>query len=48
MTKPKNFTPWDFFQLAKELAEHDVEMKIKLAKAIGQANQKAADSGSAG
>ena len=48
MTKPKNFTPWDFFQLAKEAAEHDVEMKIKLAKALGQADQKATPSGSAG
>ena len=27
------FTPFDFFRLAKEAAEHDVEMKIKLAKA---------------
>jgi hypothetical protein len=34
MTKSNSsFTPWDFFQLAKDLAEHEVEMRIRLANA---------------
>lgn len=33
MTESREFTPWDFFQLAKEAAEHEVELKIKLANA---------------
>ena len=33
MTKSTEFTPFDLFRLAKEAAEHEVEMKIKLAKA---------------
>jgi hypothetical protein len=33
MPHSNEFTPFDFFRLAKEAAEHEVEMKIKLAKA---------------
>ena len=29
----KDFTPFDFFRLAKDLSEHEVAMKIKLAQA---------------
>ena len=33
MADSNAFTPRDFFQLAREAAEHEVEMKIKLAQA---------------
>ena len=33
MAASSDFTPRDFFQLAKEAAEHEAELKIKLAKA---------------
>ena len=33
MTASKDFTPWDFIKLVKELNEHQAEMKIKLANA---------------
>ena len=33
MTASRDFTPSDFFQLAKEVAEHEAELKIRLAKA---------------
>jgi hypothetical protein len=33
MAEPRAFTPWDFLQIAKEIAEHEAELKIKLAKA---------------
>ena len=33
MTTSSNFTPWDFFQLARQAAEHEAELKIRLAKA---------------
>ena len=33
MAHSNEFTPFDFFWLAKEAAEHEVEMKIRLAKA---------------
>ena len=33
MVHSREFTPLDFFRLAKEAAEHEVEMKIKLAQA---------------
>ena len=33
MGNSNEFTPFDFFRLAKEAAEHEVEMRIRLAKA---------------
>ena len=33
MADPNAFTPFDFFRLAKEAAEHDAELKIRLSKA---------------
>ena len=33
MPTSKEFTPFDFFRLAKEAAEQDAELRIKLAKA---------------
>ena len=33
MSRPAEFTPFDFFRLAKDLSEHEVEMKIRLARA---------------
>ena len=33
MAAPNDFTPRDFFQLAKEVAEHEAELRIRLAKA---------------
>jgi len=33
MPKSSDFTPRDFFQLAREIAEHEAELKIRLAKA---------------
>ena len=32
MPRSEEFTPFDFFRLAKEAAEHEVEMKIRLAR----------------
>lgn len=29
----KDFTPWDFAKLVKDLSEHEAELKIKLARA---------------
>jgi hypothetical protein len=31
--KASDFSPRDFFQLAKEAADHEAEIKIKLARA---------------
>ena len=40
MTASKDFTPWDFVKLVKELNEHEAELKIKLANAgVGVAPQ---------
>jgi hypothetical protein len=33
MMKASDFSPRDFFQLAKEAAEHEAEIKVRLAKA---------------
>jgi hypothetical protein len=33
MATAKEFTPWDFLKLVKELNEHEAELKIKLAQA---------------
>ena len=33
MAAAKDFTPWDFLKLVKELNEHEAELKIKLARA---------------
>ena len=33
MDGSKDFTPWDFAKLVKDLSEHEAELKIKLAKA---------------
>ena len=33
MTAPTEFTPRHFFQLVKELNEHEAELRIKLAQA---------------
>jgi hypothetical protein len=33
MSATTEFTPRDFFQLAREVADHEAELKMKLAKA---------------
>jgi hypothetical protein len=33
MAAEKEFTPWDFLKLVKELNEHEAELKLKLAQA---------------
>ena len=33
MANSNEFTPFDFFRLAREAAEHEVEMKVRLAQA---------------
>ena len=33
MPAQNDFTPRDFFELARQTAEHEAELKIKLAKA---------------
>ena len=33
MAAQNEFTPRDFFELARQVAEHEAELKIKLAKA---------------
>ena len=35
------FTPFDLFRLAKELSAHEVEMKIKVARAKAELRAKA-------
>jgi hypothetical protein len=35
MTAPKDFTPWDFVKLVKELNEHEAELKVKVGSAHG-------------
>jgi len=37
MNPSKEFTPWDFLNLVKELNEHEADLRIKMAKA-GVAN----------